>query len=74
MERLLGACLMMLAAIPALAQDGTVSNDTPAAEASSDKAESTAKADVVEPTEGRRNSSRHRVSRPRSAASSCSTA
>ena len=49
MERILSACLMMLAALPALAQDRAVGNDTPAAEASTDKAESTAKADEATP-------------------------
>ncbi len=44
MEKILSACFLVLAALPALAQDRAVSNDTPAAEASSDKAESTAKA------------------------------
>jgi hypothetical protein len=49
MERLLSACLMMLASLPALAQDGAVGNDTPAAEASTDKADSATKADEAKP-------------------------
>ena len=49
MERLLGACLMMLAALPTLAQDRAVGNDTPAAEGISDKSESTAKAEAAPP-------------------------
>ena len=32
MEKLLSACLLMLAALPALAQDGAVANDAPAAD------------------------------------------
>jgi len=49
MLKLLIVGLSMLAALPALAQDGAIGNDTPAAEASSDKAESAAKADAAAP-------------------------
>ncbi len=41
----------MLAALPVLAQEGTIANDTPAAEASSDKAENTAQAAEPAPTD-----------------------
>jgi len=41
--------VMLLTTIPALAQDAAIGNETPAAEASSDKAESTAKADAATP-------------------------
>lgn len=49
MVKLLVLGLSMLATLPALAQDVVVGNDTPAAEASSDKAENAVKADVSAP-------------------------
>ena len=49
MSKLLSLTVMLLMALPALAQDGAVGNDTPAAGASTDKAESTAKADEATP-------------------------
>jgi hypothetical protein len=49
MSKLLSLTVMLLMALPALAHDGAVGNDTPAAEASTDNAESTAKVDAATP-------------------------
>jgi hypothetical protein len=49
MSKLLSLTVTLLMAFPALAQDGAVGNDTPAAEASADNAESPAKADAATP-------------------------
>jgi hypothetical protein len=49
MSKLLSLTVTLLMALPALAQDGAVGNDTPAAEASADNAESPAKADAATP-------------------------
>jgi hypothetical protein len=47
MLKLLIVGLSMLAALPAIAQEAATGNDTPAAEAAGDKAESTTKADAA---------------------------
>jgi len=49
MERLTAVLFLMVAALPALAQDVAVRTDTPAAEASTDKPDTTVKADAVAP-------------------------
>jgi hypothetical protein len=49
MDRLTSVLFLVLAALPALAQDVAVRTDTPAAEASSDKPETAVKADAVAP-------------------------
>jgi hypothetical protein len=51
MEKLLSTCLLMLAALPALAQDGAAADEAPVAEATSDKAESAAQSDEAAPGE-----------------------